>query len=48
MKDFQSEEFRNYYSPIQDQDIEPEFTAENFQLAEVELDNELLLATHRC
>lgn len=48
MKDFQSEEFRTHYSPIQDLDMESELNVEQMQLAEIELDNEILLATHRC
>ncbi|MEI2627926.1 hypothetical protein [Erwinia aphidicola] len=48
MKDFQSEEFRNHFSPVQELDSDGEFSAEQIQLAEIELDNEILLATHRC
>lgn len=48
MKDFQSEEFRSYHSPAQELDADSEFCVEKMQLAEVELDNDILLATHRC
>ncbi|MBP2844691.1 MULTISPECIES: hypothetical protein [Dickeya] len=48
MNDFESKEFRSYVSPTQVEDFDVEFNVENVQLAEVELDNELLLATHRC
>ncbi|ADP10485.1 hypothetical protein EJP617_08040 [Erwinia sp. Ejp617] len=48
MKDFQSEEFRSHFSPVLDLDADNEFSVENMQLAEIELDNEILLATHRC
>jgi hypothetical protein len=48
MNDFESKEFRSYVSPTETQDFDVEFKIENVQLAEIELDNELLLATHRC
>ncbi|EHA5006324.1 hypothetical protein ACMX0H_003312 [Salmonella enterica subsp. diarizonae] len=48
MNDFESKEFRSYVSPTETQVFDVEFKIENVQLAEIELDNELLLATHRC
>jgi len=48
MNDFESKEFRSYVSPTEAKDFDVEFKIENVQLAEVELDSELLLATHRC
>ncbi|WP_214054225.1 hypothetical protein [Photorhabdus caribbeanensis] len=49
MQDFESKEFRSYTPNLaQEIDMDVQVSFENIQLAEIEIENDLLLAVHRC
>ncbi|EHU8077110.1 hypothetical protein RAL73_002190 [Vibrio cholerae] len=48
MQDFESKEFRSHVNAVNAQNEEFDIVMENVQLAEVELDKDILLAVHRC
>ncbi len=48
MQDFESKEYRVYHNKNMNQEINTCIDIENIQLAEIELDEDLILAVHRC
>lgn len=47
MQDFESKEYRVYHNKNLNQEINTRIDIENIQLAEIELDEDLILAVHR-
>ncbi|MDP1603134.1 MAG: hypothetical protein Q8M03_07705 [Legionella sp.] len=47
MQDFESKEYRVYQNKNMNQEINTRIDIENIQLAEIELDEDLILAVHR-